>query len=205
MSETSKFTEDILSAAREKAQSTISLAEVETQRALDEAKGHLAREAEDIVRNAQTEAEGIRRRRVSESKRKLRLLEQQEKDKILSEVLGKAKERVLEIVNDEGRYSKLLSDMIERGIREIGIGTVVVHLNANDMKRFDKTGFEREVTKGLDRSVKIEWSKEPLDTAGGAVISSIDGRTRILNTLEERFQALEPQLLIEAGKLLFKQ
>jgi vacuolar-type H+-ATPase subunit E/Vma4 len=205
MSETSKFTEDILSAAKEKARSTISLAEVETQRALDEAKEHLAREAEDIVRNAQTEAEGIRRRHVSESKRKLRLLEQQERDKILSEVLGKAKERVLEIVNDEGRYSKLLSDMIERGIREIGIGTVVVHLNANDMKRFDKTGFEREVTKGLDRSVKIEWSKEPLDTAGGAVISSIDGRTRILNTLEERFQALEHQLLIEAGKLLFKQ
>jgi V-type H+-transporting ATPase subunit E len=205
VSETGRFTEDILSAAKEKAQSIISQAESETQHALDEAKKDLAREAEDIVRNAQTEAEGVRRRYVSESHHKLKLVEQQQKDKILSEVLEQAKRRVMEVAQDEKRYYPLLVSVIENGIREIGIDSVVIHVNANDIKRFDRTKLEREVTRKLDRPIKIEWSKELLDISGGAVVSSVDGRTRIVNTLEERFEAFEPKLLIEAGRLLFEQ
>jgi V-type H+-transporting ATPase subunit E len=205
VSETGRFTEDILSAAKEKAQSIISQAESETQHALDEAKKDLAREAEDIVRNAQTEAEGVRRRYASESHHKLKLVEQQQKDKILSEVLEQAKRRVMEVAQDEKRYYPLLVSVIENGIREIGIDSVVIHVNANDIKRFDRTKLEREVTRKLDRPIKIEWSKELLDISGGAVVSSVDGRTRIVNTLEERFEAFEPKLLIEAGRLLFEQ
>jgi vacuolar-type H+-ATPase subunit E/Vma4 len=35
------------------------------------------------------------------------------------------------------------------------------------------------------------------------MVSSRDGKTRIANTLDERFEALESKLLIEAGKVLF--
>jgi vacuolar-type H+-ATPase subunit E/Vma4 len=203
MSETTRFTEDILAAAKEKAHSIIAEAETETQRALDEAKTHMSSEADDILRNARTEAEGVRRRQMSEVRHKSMLQEQQEKSKIISEVLDGTKKRILEIVNDESRYLPYLVVFVESGIRELGIENVLVHLNAADLKRIDKSKLEREIIKELQKPVRIEWSKEPIETLGGAVVSSSDGRTRIVNTLDERFEALESKLLIEAGKLLF--
>ena len=203
MSETGKFTEDILTAAKEKAHAIINEAEVETQRALDEAKAHSAREADDLLSNARAEAEGVKRRRISEVRHRLKLEEQLEKSKILTDVLEQTKARVKGIVQDESRYSAYLTALVTSGVREIGLDTVVVHLNDGDLKRIDLGKLERETPKNLGKSVKIEFSKEPIEALGGAIVSSKDGRTRIVNTLDERFEALEPRLLIEAGKILF--
>jgi vacuolar-type H+-ATPase subunit E/Vma4 len=203
VSETSKFTEDILAVARQKAQEIVTDAETETQRALDEAKIHLSREANDVVRNARTEAESTNRRQMSEVRHRLKLQEQQEKNKILSEVLERTRKRILEIANDENKYFPYLVDFIESGINALGKEDVTIHLNINDLKRIDKGKLEREVTKKLAKPVLIEWAKEPLEASGGVVISSSDGKTRIVNTLDQRFEALESKLLIEAGQSLF--
>lgn len=203
MSETSKFTEDILAVAKEKSARIIADSETETQRAFDEAKAHISREAGDIIRNAKTEAEAVTRREMSEVRHRLKLQEQVEKSKILSEVLESTKKRVNEIVNDEGKYFPHLVGYIETGIRELGLDNVTVHLGAADLKRIDASKLEREISKHMQKPVRIEWSKEPIEALGGAVISSNDGKTRIVNTFAERFEALEPKLLIEAGKLLF--
>jgi vacuolar-type H+-ATPase subunit E/Vma4 len=203
VSETSRFTQDILSAAKEKALQIVTQAETETQRALDGAKVHISREAEDIVRIGRTEAEGIKLRRVSEVRHRLKLHEQQEKSRIMSEVLEGTRKRVVEITDIEAKYLPYLASFIESGIRELGSENVLVHLNANDLKRFDKGALEREIVKTLEKRPRIDWSKEPIVALGGAVVSTSDNKARIVNTLDERFEALEPKLLIEAGKLLF--
>jgi vacuolar-type H+-ATPase subunit E/Vma4 len=205
MSETSRFTEDILSAAKQKAQVIANEAEAETERALEEARAHSAREAEDIVSSAKAEAESVKRRQISETRHKMKIHEQLEKSKILNEVLEQARKRIMDIVKDEGKYIPYLMGLIENGVREIGLDAVVVHLSGIDLKRVDKTKVERDIGKKLDRTVKIEWSKEPIETAGGAVISSTDGRTRIMSTLDQRLDALESKLLVEAGRILFGQ
>jgi len=203
VSETAKFTADILTVAKEKAQSMTSQAEAETQRALKDAKADMTREADDMIRNARAEAEGVKRRQISEVRHRIKLQEQQEKSKILADVLERTRKRIIDITNDESKYVPYLASMIESGIREIGLDNVLVHLNAGDLKRIDKGRLEREVTRKLDKSVKMEWAKDPVDTLGGAMVSSKDGKTRIPNTLDQRFEALEPKLLIEAGKVLF--
>jgi vacuolar-type H+-ATPase subunit E/Vma4 len=203
MSETRKFTEDILAAAKEKAQTIINQAETETQRALDEAKLHLAREAEDLLSNARAEAEAVKRRRISEVRHRLKLQEQLEKSKILTDVMEQTRTRVKDIVKDESRYFAYLTGLATSGVSEIGSDAVVVHLNSGDLKRIDLRWLEGEIAKNLEKSIKIEFSKEPIEALGGAIVSSRDGRTRIVNTLDQRFEALEPRLLIEAGKILF--
>jgi V/A-type H+/Na+-transporting ATPase subunit E len=203
MSETSKFTEDILTAAKEKSEQVVSEAETETQHAFEEAKSHLSREADDIIHNAQTEAEAVRRRAMSEVRHRLKLREQVEKSKILSEALEATRKHVTEIVNDESKYLPYLAGYIEAGIRALGLENVTVHLNATDLKRIDAGKLEREIAKLAQTPVRIEWSKQPIESLGGAVISSKDGKTRIVNTFDERFEALESKLLMEAGKLLF--
>jgi V/A-type H+-transporting ATPase subunit E len=203
MTETSRFTEDILTVAREKSQNLIAQAESETQRALDQAKAQISNEADEIIRNAQAEAEAVKRRQISDARHRLKLDEQQEKSKILAEVLETTRKRVIETVSDEDKYLPHLAAYIESGIREIGLESVTLHLNAADLRRIDKAKLEREIVKRLGEKPRIEWSSEPIDALGGAIVSSRDGRTRIVNTFDERFEALESKLLIEAGKLLF--
>lgn len=203
MSETSKFTEDILTAARSKARDIIGKADTETQSASEEARAGISREVDDIIRNARAEAEAVKRREISEARHRSKLQEQREKNAILSEVLDQTKKRVVDMTKDESRYFPYLTALIESGIRELGHETALVHLNEADLRKVDRTMLERQLAKELGRTIKIEWAKEPVEAMGGAVISSSDGKTRIVNTLDQRFDALEPKLLIEARKSLF--
>jgi len=203
MSETSKFTEDILTAARSKARDIIGKADTETQSASEEARAGISREVDDIIRNARAEAEAVKRREISEARHRSKLQEQREKNAILSEVLDQTKKRVVDMTKDESRYFPYLTALIEVGIRELGHETALVHLNEADLRKVDRTMLERQLAKELGRTIKIDWAKEPVEAMGGAVISSSDGKTRIVNTLDQRFDALEPKLLIEARKSLF--
>lgn len=203
MSETSKFTEDILTAAKQKAEAIIGEANAQTQDALKAAKVQSEREVEEILSSARAEAEGVKRRQISEARHKLKLQEQNEKSKILDDVLEQAKKRIAERTKEGGKYVSYLAGLIENGIREIGLDSVAVHLTGSDLKRIDKAKVERDILKRIGKSVKIEWSKEPVNAMGGAVISSPDGKTRIVSTLDQKLEALEPKLLVEAGKILF--
>ncbi|HKM74786.1 MAG TPA: V-type ATP synthase subunit E family protein [Candidatus Bathyarchaeia archaeon] len=204
MSETAKFTEDILSIAREKAQSIISKAQEDVDRILNEAKSNFLREASEIIKTAETEVEAIRRRQVSEARHALKLREQEQKNKILTEVLDQTRKRAAEITVDENRYLQYLTKLSVDGIHEIELENVVLHLNASDAKRFGEK-LNREISKQLQKSEQIEFAREPIDSAGGVIISNNDGTVRIVNTFEQRYEALEARLLIEAGKLLFNE
>lgn len=203
MSETRKFTEDILAVAKEKAQSIIAEAENETEKALQEKKAHFSREAEDVIRNAKAEAEGAKRRQISEARHKVKLQEQLEKDQILSDVLQQTRKRISEISDDDGKYFPFLVSCIANAVRELGLEEVVVQLSAKDLKEVDKTRLERETVKKLGKRVKIEWSKHPVEALGGAIVSNTNGKIRIVSTLDQKFEALESKLLTEAGRQLF--
>jgi len=201
MSETGKFTEDILSSAREKAKAILREAETETQRASDEAKVTITREAEAVIRNARADADAVKRRQISEARHRVKLREQQEKEKIMEGVMDRVQERTSQFVANDPKYLPLLARLIENGVHELGDGTVLVHLTKLDLER-NIPHLEQRISKSVGQ-VKVDWSRDPIQAVGGAVISSIDGKIRIVNTLDQRFEALEPKLLIEAGKALF--
>jgi vacuolar-type H+-ATPase subunit E/Vma4 len=201
MSETGKFTEDILNSAREKAASIIREAEAETQRVQDEAKVTISREAEAILRNARADADAVKRRQTSEARHRIKLREQQEKDKIMNDVMNQVQKRASRLVADEAKYVPMLARLIESGAHELEEKTVVVHLNKSDLER-NVTGLEQRIGRNLGQ-VKVEWSKEPIEASGGAIISNLNGKIRIVNTLDQLFEALEPKLLIEARSALF--
>jgi len=202
MSETSKFTEDILTNARGKADSIIREAETETKRASDEAKITISREVEAVIRNARADADAVKRRQVSEARHRSKLREQQEKDRIMRDVLDQTKKCISDIVRDDAKYIPLLTSLIETGIRELGSKSATIHLNEADLERVKTANLDQRISKGLDE-IRVEWSKEPIAALGGAIISSSDGMIRIVNTLDQRLEALESKLLIEAGKSLF--
>ena len=201
MSETDRFTEDILSNARTKAESIIREAEAEKQRVLDEAQITISRETEGIIQGARSDAEALKRRTISEARHRAKLSEEKEKDKIMQDVLDQAKKRVFDLVRDDTKYIPLLTRLIEGGIHELGEKMAVIHLNEKDLKGIST--LELRLNKDLSGQVKVDVSKEPIVASGGAIISTPDGKIRIVNTLDQRFEALESTLLIEARKSLF--
>ncbi|HKM49752.1 MAG TPA: V-type ATP synthase subunit E family protein [Candidatus Bathyarchaeia archaeon] len=203
MSETRKFTEDILATANAKSQTIITKAENERQQLLDEARKNINRETAEITRNAEADAEGVKRREISEVRHRVKLREELEKDKVLTDVLNETKKKVHEIVNDKNKYSAYLVRLVTDSIRQLGMQSVRVHLNAEDLKNIDITALVREVTSAVKTPTKIEVARDLVTTSGGVVVSSPDDKIRIVNTFEQRFEALEPKLLIEAGRLLF--
>lgn len=204
MSEIGRFTDDILTAARKKAHSIVGEAEDETQKALDEARAEFSRQAQGVVRDALTAADAVKRRQMSEVRHRMKLREQIEKNRVLTDVLEEAKKRMAEFVDDERRYLPYLVGLITIGVRELGSEEVTVNLGAKDLARIDKRRLEHEIGKKLGKAVKIAWSKDALDIIGGAVVSISDGKIRIVNTIDQLLEAVEPKLLIEAGGLLFE-
>ena len=204
MSETSKFTEDILAAAKEKARQIVEQAEQERQRILEDANSSISREENEIIRNAQTEAEGIKRREISEVRHQAKLLEQSEKDKILSSVLDGVKARLRESTSDQNAYFAYLIRLAVDGIRQLGMDNVNIHLTSEDLKRIDSTQFVHEISK-LTSPIMLKIAKEPIEASGGLIVASKDDKIRIVNTFDQRFEALEPRMLIQAGRILFSE
>lgn len=204
MSETEKFTRDILSAAQAKSQDIITQAEQETQKALEEAKIRLSNEADGIVQNAKAEAENLKRRLLSEARHKVKLQEQHEKDRILSEVLEETRKKIGEMAIDEKSYIPYLVSTTAEAIRELGLPEVLIRINNRDLKQLDMNKLENAIETKLPARVKIVWSKESIEAIGGAIVSNLDGKIRINSTLDQKFQALESKLLTEAGRLLFR-
>jgi V/A-type H+-transporting ATPase subunit E len=204
LSEASKFTEDILAAAKEKSRQIIEQAEQERRRILEDANSTISREENEILRNAQTEAEGIKRREISEVRHQTKLLEQSEKEKILSSVFDGVKARLRESTRDQNAYFGYLARLAVDAIHQLGMGNVNIHLTSEDLKRIDLAQFTHEISK-FASPVNVEISKEPIEASGGLIVASKDGKIRIVNTFEERLEALEPRMLIEAGRILFSK
>jgi vacuolar-type H+-ATPase subunit E/Vma4 len=205
VSETTRFTEDIMAAANEKARKVMEEAENERERLVEDANASIVREANEIVRNAHSEAEGIKRREISEVRHRIKLMEQSEKDRILNSVFDEVKARLRETARDEDSHLKYLGRLAAEAIRQLGMEQATIRMNNEDLKRIDVSGLKRELERYLTSSVSVDVSKEPISASGGVVVSSHDGTVRIVNTFEQRFEALEPKLLIEAGRLLFSE
>lgn len=203
MTETIRFTDDILNAAKTKSQQIVAEAEGQRQTLLEEAKASISREAAEIVRNAQADAQGIRLRHVSEVRHRVKLKEQQEKDNILSSVLIEASRKVIEMSKDQTKYLPYLGGLIANAVRQLDLETVTIHLNAENLKTIDRKTLLDQVNQASKTPHKIVFGNEPITASGGVVVSSPDGKIRIVNTFEQRSEALEHRLLVEAGKLLF--
>ena len=204
LSETGKFTEDILTASKEKAHQIVEQAQAEHRSLLDSAASAISREENEILHNAQTEAEGIKRREISEVRHQAKLLEQSEKDKVLSSVFEDVKAKLRESTNDQDTYFAYLIRLATDAVSHLGRERVTIHFTPGDLKRLNTAQLAREIEK-LTPSVKVEIAKDPVEATGGVVVASNDGRIRVVNTFEQRLEALEPRLLIEAGRILFNE
>ncbi len=193
-----KLGDEILEEARAEAQRRIAKAEEEAKKIIEEAKARAKEIVEEEKAKAEEEAKLLERRILSETRRKVSMKILEEKNRLIREAFREAYEKLKNVKNN--LYAKSILHLIEASAPTIGSETVEVRFNRKDMERANK------LLKGVKLSnVKLTVGKEPIETIGGFVLTTSDGRIRVDQTFEARLQYAEKFLKKEIAKILFAE
>jgi V/A-type H+-transporting ATPase subunit E len=198
-----RLVEDIVRESRTRAEEIkkTGLAQIEDR--LAGARAEATREADQITRNLRTECEAVVNRRVSQEKQKARLAYLAEKNKVLNDVMKDVQARLLEFCRDDSSYRPFLLKSIAQGIDAAPSDRAKVALSEKDTHRYKGTKLLEDALSTMQTTKTAVLSDEPIETIGGAVVTSQDNRVRVDCTLEARLELMRPQLLAEISRILF--
>lgn len=198
-----KMVEDIIRESKAKAEELKKQAMSQFQETLAKERAEALREADQIIRNAKSEADAQRNRRISQAKQQARLLYLAEKNKVLAGVQKDLRTMLGGFAQNDSLYRQFLLKAIVRGMEAVPSETVVVSLPERDLKRFKGTKLLEDARATARTPKKAVLSDEPLAGIGGAIVTSEDGRIRVDCTLEARLELMKPQLFREISRILF--
>lgn len=198
-----KLVEDIIGESKARAEGIRREGLAQIEESIAKARAEALREADQITQDGKTESEAARNRRVSQEKQKARLAYLIEKNRVLDDVMKEVQTRLLSFFRDESSYRPFLLKAIAQGIEAVPSETVKVALCERDLRAFKRTKLLEEALAATQTAKKVTLNDEPIETIGGAIVTSQDDRIRIDCTLEARLQLTKPQLLAEISKILF--
>lgn len=198
-----KLVEDILGESRAKAEELRRRGQDEVEERITREKAEAVREADQMIRNAKTEADASKNRLISQAKQKARLAYLDERNKIVHAVLEVVRTKLTAFIDDESSYHPFLLKAIARGAEAIPSEVVRIGLSERDLAKFGRTGLLKDAVATVRTTKRAVLSDEPVQTIGGVVVTSEDGRIRADCTFEARLKLMEPQLLAEISKILF--
>jgi V-type H+-transporting ATPase subunit E len=198
-----KLVDDIISESKTKVEGIRKEAVSQIEESIARARADAVREADQIIRDGMAESDAAKNRRVSQEKQKARLAYLGEKNRVLRDIMEEVQKRLTEFCRDESSYRPFLLKAIARGIEAVPSESAKVALSERDLPRFKRTKLLEDALATTQTSKKATFSDEPIETVGGAVVISQDGKIRVDCTLEARLELMKPQLLPEISKILF--
>jgi V/A-type H+-transporting ATPase subunit E len=167
-------------------------AERSRDRILREAAEQLRLREEREVLIAKATADRTFRRRVQASELKLHAHMDHLRWNLVRGVEQRLADRMLAFVKDEAAYDKVLQGYLAQGAALIQQDDLVAELSAHDHQRLEGTWKEFAAAAVADK--RLALAPEPIDTLGGVLIRSADGRIRLDNTFEGRLERLKSRL-----------
>lgn len=169
------------------------------ERILREAREKLRLREEREVLMAKSLADRAYRRRVQSQELKLQARLDQLRWSLVANGLEHMRERLAELVRDEGRYLPILQNFLVAGVREMDSPEVLVYVNDADRTRLatDWAGFCGPCA---DRARLADTT---IGCLGGMLLQTPDRRKRLDQTFEGRIRRLQIPLaeLIQARML----
>ena len=192
-----KLGEEIIEEAKAEAQRRLAKAEEEAKKIVEAARAEAGRLVEEAKAKAVEEVSLIERRRLSEARRKAALKILEEKNKLVAEAFKKAYSQLKNLKFEA--YSQSITRLLEASIPSLASEEVQVWLNKRDLERQNRLLKNVKLPKG----VKLTVAEKPLETIGGFVLTSPDGKIKLDQTFEVRLQHVEKLLRKELSKILF--
>jgi len=107
-------------------------------------------------------------------------------------VLERMDQAITELMEDEERYTPLLSEFIREAAELIAGDELIAELNPRDSRRLGPKW--DSFSAALSTAKRIRLAPHAIDTLGGVLIRSPDNRIRVDNTFEGRRERLAQRL-----------
>jgi len=177
----------VVDKAREEARAVAKDAEAEAGKMTEKARA----QRKEIMDAARREAKEMAEAEHSEAVANARLEAKRERSKAREELVASVEKQVwkelLDARKSKTRYTALLHSLISKGVKALGTSDAVVYVNSQDHKLVGEV-------KGAT------VAREPIECAGGVVITSADGSVRVDSTFEALFAEKTDQARIEIQK-----
>ncbi|MHA2006366.1 MAG: V-type ATP synthase subunit E [Promethearchaeota archaeon] len=199
--------EALLSEAQETAEKIISDARKTAQGTLEEQQKKGRERAREIVisidKKAQNDFEIIKLRNTSSAESKAKWLILEKKHELIENVLKQVKDELrLRIKSDN--YIHVLENFIVEGGIIVGATELEVVLNERDSTlSLDLDKLAEKIGEETGKKTKITKSAKKLDTIGGVIIQSMDGKTVMNNTFEGILNNSESEIRFKIAQILF--
>ncbi|WP_455369471.1 V-type ATP synthase subunit E [[Eubacterium] cellulosolvens] len=159
---------------------------------------------EKILNSAKLEAENIIRRETVNTKIKTRWKILSKKRDFVNEAFKKAEKQFKSSVKQE-KYGRMLNSLIIEAAIAAGGGNLEILLNKHDATRkLSVKEISKTISSRLGTDVDIRISRKNIETVGGVLIQTADGKTKIDNTLEALLERSRKDLEPKISELLFR-
>jgi V/A-type H+-transporting ATPase subunit E len=159
---------------------------------LKEAAEHLRLREEQETTAAKAQAELVYLRKVQASEIKLKASMDHLRWSLVQEIEQRMADKMREYVEQEDAYLKTLQAYITQGAELIERNELIAEVNSRDHQRLVNR-WESLVAEAAPNK-RVTLAAEPIQTIGGTLIRSEDGRIRLDNTFEGRIDRLRPRL-----------
>jgi V/A-type H+-transporting ATPase subunit E len=183
------LTQAVMSQAGSEAENILSAARAKAEAIRQQAREQAAAEREKILEQASTDAERIGRQAVASVQIKARMLELEQREKILAEVFAAAGKQ-LPGVQRWKEYGQIADQLLREAVTHLGAASAQIHADAAT-KRF----LTKERLAKISKELKVKLTvKGELKQGTGVIVQTEDGRMQYDNTLETRLSRLQNAL-----------
>ncbi|CAH2276446.1 V-type proton ATPase subunit E 1 [Pelobates cultripes] len=130
------------------------------------------------------------------------------RDDLISDLLSEAKQRLIRVVKDAGRYQALLDGLILQGFYQLLELKVMIRCRKQDLPLV-KTAVQKSIPiyrGATKKSLEVGIDEETFlshEIAGGIEMYNADGKIKVSNTLESRLDLIAQQMMPEIRVALF--
>lgn len=132
------------------------------------------------------------RQRVQASELKMQSQVDRMRWNLVQDVEQRLRGRMQAFIEDEAAYGDWLRATIVGAAAQIERNAIQVSVNSHDHQRL--FAHWDAVSENLPRGQKAALSETPIETLGGALVTSADGRIRVDHTFEGRLDRLRPRV-----------
>lgn len=198
----------ILYDSRKKAKSIIKEAHKSAEMMLEKQKESARRKAGEkassMLKKTESEATTIRGTVFTDVRRKASWTVLSEKERLVTNVLDEVKTR-LGALSQSKKYISILETFIVDAGTVLGGGTLEVLLNKRDSTLPLKLNMlAKIIAEKTEKKTQLKLSKQKIETFGGAVVKTVDGKIVADNTFEAILKRREKELRFKIAKILFR-
>ena len=179
----------VMSQADSEAERILAAAGAKAEAIREQARQQATAEREKILEQASRDAERIRKQTIASSQIKARMLELEQREKILAEVFETSLQK-LTSVQKWKEYDRIADQLLREAVVHLGAQAAHVYADAVTKRLMTKERLAK-----MSKELKVKLSlKGQLKHGTGVIVETEDGRMQYDNTLETRLSRLQNTL-----------